>query len=281
MSRNFTLASRGVIAALMPALTAALAACGDSATEPDDTPLAAGLVSIATDNSNGTAIAITPRSITLMQGFGTLMRAQVVTANGTIVTGARPSWRSTNTAVATVTPLPDSGVAANSGRAGVAAVGLGTALIIASYEDRADTATVTVIARTDSGGTRPPGSPPPAPPRAREFELTVRVMGISHSTTPPDTIGQREALAGARVTLTLLPLAAGDSVPAGVPRVTAPTVAGTLTTDAQGFVKFPKQAVTRYRLTVEPPAGTAWKATTMESGPPYFGEPRNEVWLRK
>ncbi|HYW30477.1 MAG TPA: hypothetical protein VE869_03140, partial [Gemmatimonas sp.] len=56
----------------------ALTACSDGAGPTNNSARTPGTVSISLDNSSGTAIALAPRSATLMQGFGLLLQARIV-----------------------------------------------------------------------------------------------------------------------------------------------------------------------------------------------------------
>jgi hypothetical protein len=255
-----------------------LAGCNDGTTPTDGSARAPDALRVSLDNSAGTALALAPRSATLMVGHGILLRANIVDAGGQPVAGAKASWRSTNSAVARVTPLADSGLVNDHGRAAVSSIAPGTALIIATYENVADTATITVVPRTDSGAT----PPPPAPPRASEFDLTVRVHGLVATGMVGDSILQRlDPIAGAAVTVTLLPPLANDTTPTGGAPITSPTVVGTVVTDAQGNARFTKVTSARYRIAVQPPAGSPWTASSTESAAPYGGTAQNHVVLRK
>lgn len=266
-----TLAAARVGSAVLVAMSAA--ACG-SDTPTRGTPALAAL-SLAIDNANGAAVALTPDSIALVLGHGTFLQARILDASGAPIPGAKATWRSTNTAVAQVTPLADSGLVADHGRAAVTSIASGTALVIATYEQIADTAKVTILPRVDSVATTPS-------PRARQFDLTVRVQGVlATSATMPDSASRHQPLPGAQVTLTLLPLRQGDSVATGVTPVTSPTVVGTVTTDAQGVARFGGVAASRYRIAVQPPSGSSWTGTTSEFGPPYWAQMFNEMWLRR
>jgi hypothetical protein len=252
-----------------------LASCSDDRSPTDGSARAAGTLRVTVDNSEGSAISLAPRSATVMVGHGVLVRAQVVDASGQPVAGAQASWVSTNPAVATAMALPDSGLRSDHGRAAVRAIGAGTALIIASYDKVADTATITVVPRTDSV--------PTPPQRAKEFDLTARVTAlVATGEVVRDSILQRlDPIPGSRVTVTLLPLLPGETVPAGVTAITTPTVAGTATADAQGRVSFTKLTGSRFRIDVEPPAGSGWKAASVEMGPPFGGAVHREVMLQK
>ena len=253
-----------------------LAACSNSDSPTDGSARAPDALRISVDNSAGTAIELAPRSATIEMGRGIFLKAQVVDAAGQPVPGAKASWRSTTTAVATVTQLADSGLVSDHGRAAVSSIAAGTALIIASYEDVADTATITVVPRTDSG------TPTPTPPRASEFDLTVRVQGLTPTGTIRDSVLNRiDPIPGATVTVTLLPPLPNDTLPPSATPITTPTLAGTGTTDAQGIVRFTKIPSARYRVAVQPPAGSGWQAASIESGAPYWGPAQNYIWLRK
>jgi hypothetical protein len=279
-SRAFT-RQRSIASAVLTLLagTIGFAACSSDSTPTDGNELPRGALNITVDNSSGTALSLAPKAATLPLGHGTILKAQIVDGDGKPVAGAKAAWRSTNTAVARVTAMADSGLAIDNGRAVVASIGTGTALIIASYESFADTATVTIVPRTDSA----PGSSPP--PRPTKFDLTVRVWG----STPPITGNPADSalhppltlLPGSIVKVTLLPPRAGDTTSVGTTPITAPTLVGTATTDATGKVTFTGLTVARFRVDVTPPSGTTWNVGSVESGAPYWGTIVQDVWLRK
>lgn len=270
--------TRPAFAALTTALTfasLALGACGsDSPTDGAPRPAGALRLSVDTDRS-GNAISLAPKAGTIALGQGLILKAQIVDAAGQPIPGASAEWSSTDNAVARVTKMADSGLVSDHGRAVVTSIATGTAKIVAKYEDVADTATVTIVPRP-GGGT--PGTPAE---RAREFDLTVRVQGVLQTNAAGDSASRHQVLPGSTVTVTLLPLRQGDSVATGTTPVTAPTVVGTKTADANGTVVFPKLTVSRYRIEVQPPAGSTWMAATNEYSPPYWGQVANEVWLRR
>lgn len=278
-SARRTARRRGVACSALALIagTVGFAACAEKS--PTDGNETRGALNITVDNSNGTALALAPKAATLPLGQGIILKAQILDGSGAAIAGATASWRSTNSAVARVTPMADSGLAIDHGRAAVASMGAGTALIIASYETYADTATITVVPRTDSGTVTAP------PPRPTKFDLTVRVQGY----TPPVTNNPADSalhppltpLAGATVKVTLLPPRSGDTTTVGTSPITAPTVVGTATTDAAGRVTFPGLQVARLRVDVTPPAGTPWLASSVESSAPYWGTFQQEVWLKK
>lgn len=263
------------LAACTALLTIAMsAACSSDNGTPSGNNKVAGAVRLTLDNSAGTAVSLAPKSATLIYGHGILLKANIVDASGAKIPGAKPAWRSTNTAVATATALPDSGLAIDNGRAAISSISAGTAMIIASFEGVADTATITVTARPDSTGGGGTGTQRPA-----TFEVIARVRGL---VTPGDSFTRvTENLAGATVVLTRLPLQAGDSMPESFPRTAAPTVVGTLTADSYGVVRFPATQVSRYRLTITPPAGANWAGTTVESGPPWSQYAYHDILLRR
>lgn len=89
----------------------------------------AGALRVSVENSQGNAITLAPKSATVMIGNGVFVKEQVVDAGDQRVAGAKASWRSSNTAVAIATPLPDSGLVGDHGRAAVRTIAAGTAML--------------------------------------------------------------------------------------------------------------------------------------------------------
>lgn len=251
------------------ALTA-LAACSETS------PITSGdtkRVALSLDNSEGDALLLDPRTATLHVGYGMLISAQITGPDGQPVEGARPTWRSTDESVVKLYPLPDSGFVNDGMRVSAAAFSEGTALVIASFGTAADTATITVAPRqVDSTG----GVPAPAPAR---FEFGLYVSTEIDSTML--AIWKREPVPNATVKLTQLPLVVGDSVPEDAQQVSTPTLLGTAVTDEEGLALFNDIPMSRYRVEVIPPPGSAWEAKSFEFGPPLLASVRWEIRLKK
>lgn len=265
LTRTFTKASVAMLALV------SLAACSDT---PPATGSDTRRIALALDNSDGDALLLDPRTATMHVGFGMLIRAQITGADGQPIAGAQPNWRSTNESVVRLTPLPDSGFSDDGARVVAIAHGEGTALVIASFGGAADTATITVAPRQQDDSTG--GVPAPVPAR---FELGLYVS------TQVDTtllaLWKREPVPNATVRLVQLPLLPGDSVPGSAPQVTIQTLRATAVTDTAGFVVFSDIPMSRYRLEVQPPAGSAWVARNIEMGPPGVASVRLEARLIK
>jgi hypothetical protein len=117
---------------------------------------------------------------------------------------------------------------------------------------------VTVTARVDSV---------PNPTTATgTFDATILVRGF--------VVGRDTAnvgsmlLPGSSVTLTRLPLVAGDVLRPGVTPVTQPTVFGTLIADGTSQVLFRNVPQSRFRVQVVPPSGSGYQASEFTVGPP-------------
>lgn len=247
-------------AALILAGTLLAGGCGER-TATDATRLATR-VQLTVSAASGKSVVATPHTVALQPGSGVIMRATVTDASGKTVPGARPTWRTTNSAVLGTQALPDTmgpGVL-------VAALAVGKALVIASYEDVADTSTVSVVAAIDSVISNPPPGGY-VPPKTFTLKVSVNGSGVGGGSSSSDTLST--PLPGARVTLVLLPPVAGDSLPSGVSPVSQPTTVGTVTADASGVALFNDVPQSRFRLDVVPPSGTTWKATTVTWGVPW------------
>lgn len=242
------------------ALSAALlAACGDGS-PTTAAQRTAGRVQLSVSAATGRSVVASPRTTALQPGSSVIIRATVTDASGLTIASARPSWRTTNSAVLSSQSLPDTmgpGVL-------VTALGVGKALVIASFEGISDTASVNVVSAIDSVLSNPPpgGYLPP-----KTFALKVAVQGSGAGNTSGDTLST--PLPGSKVTLVQLPLIAGDSLPSGVTPVSQPTTIGTVTADASGVALFNDVPQSRFRVDVVPPAGSSWKATSVTWGVPW------------
>lgn len=221
-------------------------------------------------------ILIDPRNPRLDVGFGLIMRARLVDAAGHTIVGARPTWRSSQPSIATTNPLPDS-VGADGTRVAVGALAVGQSLIIASYNSLADTARLTVVAKTDT--VAPPSPPTPPYVRPTTFNATIIVRGFV-SAADSATNGT-QLIPGTVVTLTRLPSVAGDSLPPGVTPVTTPTLFGTQTVNANSQVTFENVPQSRFRVEVVPPASTTWQRSEFTYPPPQIATYTRTVTLHR
>ena len=226
-------------------------------------------------------ILVDPHAAELRVGHGIIIRARVRDAAGEIIADARPAWRTTDAAVAALNALPDS-VSAPGARVAVAGVATGEALVIATYQNLADTTVITVRAQTDTAGHAPPppAPPPPAPaPRPTTFNASITVLGFVQGA---DTSSAGSSgVPGSVVTLTLLPPIAGDSLPPGVLPVTEATVFGTVTVGTASRAQFTGVPQSRFRVDVVPPTGSVWQSATFTSGVPQVAEYGRVVLLHK
>jgi hypothetical protein len=268
-----TSSTRRVLALLgVAGVGAALAACSDEA--PTQAKLADSLLELTQEVNPNDLILVDAHHPRLVVGSGIILRARIMNSSGQTLIAARPAWRSTNPSVVSANPLPDS-AGADGARVAVGGLAVGTAMVIASYNGLADTSVVTVIARSDTGTT----NPPPPPPRPVAFDATIAVRGFVAS-ADTGTTGTL-LLPGATVTLTRLPLAAGDSIVSGVTPVTVPTVFGTLTVDATSQVVFRNVPQSRFRVNVAPPPGTPWQPAEFTYPPPQVAAYGRVVTLRR
>ncbi len=251
----------------------ALAACTDEA--PTQSTSSDAQLELTQEVNPNDLILVDARHPRLEVGFGIILRARIMNSTGQTVTAARPVWRSTNPSVVSANPLPDS-VGVDGARVAVAGMAVGTAMVIASYNGLADTSVVTVVTRTDTGTTNPP---PPPPPRPVVFDATISVRGFVAS-ADTGTTGTL-LLPGATVTLTRLPLAAGDSIAPGVTPVTVPTLFATQAVDANSRVVFRNVPQSRFRVNVTPPPGTDWQAAEFIHPPPQVAVYARTVTLRR
>ena len=219
--------------------------------------------------SEGTA-SLSQKSATLEYGRGIFLRAGLSDGSGKPIS-AKPTWRTTNAGVAIVTAMADSVPAEGVNRAAITSIGPGTALIIASFGTVADTATITVVQRTDTSTA--------LPVRPLKFNLTVRAIAL---VAPGDSAHRvTQLLPGARVTMTLLPTLPGDTLPPDATRFTREWELAPVVADNSGLVNFYNIDVTRYRLRVEPPAGSPYAAAVLEFAAPRYSTMFTDAWLRK
>ncbi|MEO7522227.1 MAG: hypothetical protein ABIW79_10460 [Gemmatimonas sp.] len=119
---------------------------------------------------------------------------------------------------------------------------------------------------------------PGAPIGAAKFSLVARVTAL---VPPSDSITRVTALVpGAKVTLTLLELRPGDSVAPNATRMTREWELAPVVADSSGLVRFYNLDVTRYRLRIDPPAGSPFGATVVESAPPRYASVVVDLSLR-
>lgn len=266
----------------MPAVTAIagammalmmVSACSDtSPTANEEAPMN---VVLSINDVSGESILVDPRNATLQVGYGAIVEARILDANGNPVPGARPAWSTSNASIATVSVLPDSGLRQDGLRASVAARAAGNVLIIASRANKADTARFTITpARVDSGSQGPVTRP-------ARFDLVARVLGISTVSQPSrdSSTWTTTVVAGATVRFVQLPSIAGDTLPPTAPPVSAPTLIATATADSAGMVFFRNMPAARFRLEVDPPGASAWAARVFEYGAPYASPLRFDLLL--
>ncbi len=285
---------RFMITGLVAALMLTSSACGDGRALPSEVEQETNVMSMRIDGDGGEALVIDPRTATLPVSSALMIKARITGPDGHVLPNARASWRSTDEAVLSVYPFPDS-VRTDEGddRAHVFARSAGTARVIASYGNVADTVTITVLARTipvDSTPAPPPvdtiitppppgdttiAPPPPpvdtiAPPPPPSAWPIVFDAVIDVSTAVDTTLlalWVREPVVGATVRVVQLPLRPTDVVPDGAARVSQPTLVGTAVTDTAGFVRITNIPMSRFRIEVQPPAGSAWEPGMAEYGP--------------
>ena len=235
-----------------------IAACSssDSVAPADGGPLASLGTKGGTDSSAGGS-STTPTSngptaqfsldehrATLQVGRNYTLGAYALDAKGVRV--AKPvTWRSSNTAVATVIDGLVSGQAVKgyvSGRA------VGSATIYASVDGFTDSATVTVV---------PAQSPVDSPSPVSQFNLTVIAFG---SLDAADS-SKHELVPGATISLFRIGGVQGDTL-------SQPQPAGTAVTDANGEVKFSQLIGGAYAVHVVPPANSPYAEFQTDFGPP-------------
>lgn len=232
-------------------------------------------VVLSINDVSGESILVDPRNATLQVGYGAIVEARILDANGNPVPDARPAWSTSDASIATVSALPDSGLRQDGLRASVAARAAGSVLIIASHANKADTARFTITpAHVDSGSQGPVTRP-------ARFDLVARVLGISTASQPSrDTSAwTTTVVAGTSVRFVQLPSIPGDTLPSTSPPVSTPTLIATATADSAGMVYFHDMPAARFRLEVEPPNSTPWAGRVFEYGAPYGSPLRFDLLL--
>jgi hypothetical protein len=81
--------------------------------------------------------------------------------------------------------------------------------------------------------------------------------------------------------VTLLPQLPGDSIPPNATRFTREWELAPVVSDSSGAVRFVNLDVTRYRVKVEPPAGSPFAATVTEFAAPPYGSMYLDAWVRR
>jgi hypothetical protein len=265
-STNRIIRQLSTLALVAGAITAP--GCADKS--PTESQVSALSVRLSISNSPGDAVLLDTHNASLAVGYGTIIEAHIIDANGNPVPGARPAWSSTDAGIATVHVLPDSGFANDGARAAVAGRSSGAAMIVARYGDKADTAHFTIVANGTPSTPTPPNQPPYQ--RPVQFDVTARIGGVRiDRSSPSDTAtrGVFTPVSGATVRFVQLPEIPGDTIASPAAPVTAPTVRATATTNADGFVTFHAMPTARYRLEVDTPASSIWASTTFGFPAPY------------
>ena len=204
-----------------------------------------------TSSAPAASLTLTPRALALFAGnYGQLI-AVGRDANGAVVS-QRPTWRSSNAAIADV--LGDSGV--------VQAKTVGSAYIYATLNGHTDSAAVVVSAA------KTPPPPPQGPAAVASFNLTYTVYGAVSSA---DT-SQTAVVPNATVTASRLVSANGDTLHTSDPAVTA-------TTDANGVARFTNLAGGSYHIDIVPPPDSPYTRGTAGIGPPTTAEATAKITL--
>lgn len=268
--------TRQVYAFALAVAGAAISAC--SSETPTGNTSANTHLEVVQEVDLASSLHVDPRTPQLQVGYGIILRARIVDANGNTVAGARPEWRSTQPSIVSTTPIPDS-VGVDGARISIAGRAAGSAMVIATYNNLADTARVTVTARTDTTINNGGGTQPPPYTRPTSFDATIIVRGFVQG-ADSSTSGT-QLVPGTVVTLTRLPSTVGDSLPSGVTSVTTPTVFATLTVDANSQAIFRTVPQSRFRVNVAPPAGSGWQPSEFTYPPPQIGNFTRLVTLLK
>lgn len=243
-------------------------ACADK--PPTQSAARADRIVVSVDGADGSA-SLSQKSATLEYGHGVFLRAGLSDGSGKPIGTAKPTWRTTNPAVATVTPMADSVATEGVNRAAISSIGAGTALVIASFGNVADTATITVVPRTDTSSA--------LPVRPLKFDLTARVIALVSPGDPLTRVTQ--IVPGATVTMTLLPTLPGDTLPPNATRFTREWELAPVVADNSGLVRFYNIDATRYRLRVVPPAGSPYSPVVLDFAAPRYPTIYTDAWVRK
>ena len=212
----------------------------------------------ATSNGPVVSVSVSPKSVSMPQGYYTLLVARALDAKGVLVAGKRAQWRSTNTNVA----IPsDTGL--------VYGKTIGSAKVYATIDEHTDSATITVTAPV------PPPPPPPdtgrtLPQPVASFTLNLVTLGLLPG---PDTAAT-EPVAGTTIKLTRVAGVNGDTLNPSV-------VVGTATSNARGEASFKDVPGGYYTILATPPAGSPYKSTTTGFGPPRTAEVNVRIVMRR
>jgi hypothetical protein len=239
---------------------AAMVACGgDSTLEPDrpsstvqapgGTDSSAANTPPATSNGPVASVVVTPKQVSMPQGYYARLVARPLDAKGVLVADKRAQWRSSDLAIAVPS---DTGI--------VYAKSVGTAKIYATVDGHTDSATITVT-------TPPPPPPPPRdtvpslPPPVASFTLNVTMVGLLGGT---DTLAT-EPIVGATIRVVRFAGVNGDSLNPSV-------AAGSALTNTRGEVSFKDLPGGYYSILATPPAGSPYRSATIGLLPPRTSE---------
>jgi len=268
MTKNGTLLGRMAGLTLTCAFVAAVACSRDSTLEPErqssatQTPGNGDTSSTtptppATSNGPVASVVVSPKTVSLPQGYYTHLIARGLDAKGVAVAGKRAQWRSSNTNVAVAS---DTGV--------VYGKSLGSAKVYATIDDHTDSATITVTA---------PVTPPPPPPDTgrgpapvASFALNVVAVGL----LPGADTSATEPVAGTTIQLTRVAGVDGDTLKPSV-------IVGTATTNSRGEASFKDVAGGYYTILATPPAGSPYKPSSAGFSPPRATEVNVRITMRR
>jgi hypothetical protein len=240
----------------------ALVSCGGDSTIAPDRPSSASQTSgggggagndtsgggpPATSNGPVASVVVSPKQVSIPQGYYTHFIARPLDAKGVLVAGKKPQWRSSNANVAVAS---DTGI--------VYGKAMGTAKIYATVDGFTDSASISVTAAA------PPPPPPDTgktPPAAAAFALNVVTVGVLPG---PDT-SATEPVGGVTVTVTRVASVTGDTLRPSI-------AAGTAVTNARGEASFKDLPGGYYTILATPPAASPYRVASWGLTPPRTSE---------
>jgi hypothetical protein len=260
-----TLVARiGILA--LGVVTTALGACsGDSTLGPNTDPSTAqtpggggdtsGTTPPQTSNGPVASVVVSPKQVSIPQGYYTHFLARPLDSKGITVSGKRAQWRSSDANVAVAS---DTGV--------VYGKAVGTAKIYGTVDGHADSATVTVTTPLPP----PPDTVVTVPAPVSSFTLNVVTLGLLPG---PDTLAT-EPVAGATITVTRVAGINGDTLNPSVS-------AGTAVTNTRGEASFRDLPGGYYTILATPPSGSPYRVTTWGLGAPRTSVVNVRIVLRR
>jgi hypothetical protein len=195
----------------------------------------------ATSNGPVASVVVSPKQVSVPQGYYTRLSARPLDGKGVLVAGKLAQWRSSDANIAVPS---DTGI--------IYGKAMGSAKVYATVDGHTDSATIIVTAPVPP----PPPPPPPTdsgkiPQPVAKFALNVVVVGVLSGRDTSAT----EPVGGVTVTATRFTGVSGDTLNPSV-------LVGTAVTNAGGEVSFKDLPGGSYSIVATPAASSPYRGTS-------------------